>query len=291
MKRIDDYLDFLLQEKGEDILFKGQNKKAIISDAKNKINFYDDKFIRTDFEIKTGNVITYQDRKWLIISEVDKNKKSYKARMRKSNFDINFIINNDVKNINSIIENLKFTLDDSNAIPLDDYDIRVIMGDSEVTENIDVNDRFIKMGKAWKVVGIDKTKKGLLILECNKDSFVSGDDKENEIANADSLKPPIPTTDYSIELEPSMTGTYNDFRVIIDYENTFTAKVKNNDTLVDEPVQFSITGDVNQLEIMSQTDKEITLKGKDFGNITLTVALKKDNTVTISKDMPIEYIY
>ncbi|WP_026893779.1 Ig-like domain-containing protein [Clostridiisalibacter paucivorans] len=92
---------------------------------------------------------------------------------------------------------------------------------------------------------------------------------------------------YTIQLENSL----NDPRVIIDYENTFTAKVYNNDTLVDEPVDFAITGDTDNLEIISQTDKDITLKGLDFGNITLTVTLRSDNTVSISKDMPIEYIY
>ena len=188
MKKIDDYLEFLLQEKGEDILFNGENKKAIISDATDNINFYDDKYIRTGFEIKTGDTIGYQNSIWLVISEVDKNRLSYKARIRKSNYKIKIVIDGVVCEFISIIEGVNLGIDVGKFMSLEDGEIRVTVPVDDISNNIDTNMRFIKMEKAWKVVGVDKSKVGLNILHCKKDVFSANDDKEDEIANKDRIE-------------------------------------------------------------------------------------------------------
>ena len=73
-KSVEDYLDFLLKEKGKNVVIRGIQAKAIITDVNEKISYYDDKIIRTDMEIHTGERIDYQADQWIVISEIDKNK-------------------------------------------------------------------------------------------------------------------------------------------------------------------------------------------------------------------------
>lgn len=187
LKIIDDYLGFLLLEKGEDILYNGESKKALVSDARDKISFYDDKFIRTDFEIKTGDLIDYQDSKWIVISEVDKNRLSYKARIRKSNYKIKIVVNEELYEFDSIISSKSLSISTDKYMSFEDGSIDVVIAYNNISRQIDVEMRFIKMQSAWKIVGVDKSKLGIITLQCEKDLFVPTDDKENEIANADKL--------------------------------------------------------------------------------------------------------
>ncbi len=188
LKKIDDYLEFLLKEKGESILYKGQEQKAIISDATDNINFYDDKYIRIDFEIRTGDTIGYQNNIWLVISEIDKNRLSYKAKIRKSNYNIKIVVEEVLCEFISIIEGVNLGIDVGKFMSLEDGKIKATVPADDISNNIDTNMRFIKMGKAWKVVGVDKSKVGLNILHCKKDVYSANDDKEDEIANKDRIE-------------------------------------------------------------------------------------------------------
>ena len=59
--------------------------------------------------------------------------------------------------------------------------IMVTLAFSIDTNQIKLQDRFIKMGSPWKISGIDKTHDGLIILTCDIDLIITGDDMGNEI--------------------------------------------------------------------------------------------------------------
>lgn len=186
-KRINRQLSFFLDEFGETVLMGGEEKIALVRDVQDKMHYYDDKIIRTPFPIQTGDLVVYQNNKWLVISEVDRDKKSYRARIRKVNYHINFVLNGDLYTFPIIIEGFSAGLDEGRSIVLQDGKILVTMPVDENVKLINVDKRFITMGKAWKVVGLDRTRRGLIILHCDLTQFSNYDDRENEIANTDQL--------------------------------------------------------------------------------------------------------
>jgi hypothetical protein len=216
LKKIDDYLEFLLQEKGDEIQHKGQLKKALITDVRDNISFYNDKFIRTDFEIQTGETIEYQESKWIIVSEIDKSKLSYRARLRKSNYRIKMVIDEVMCELDTIIEGISFGIEEGKYMNFEDGKIEVTIPAYDISNKIDADMRFIKMDKAWKVVGVDKSKIGLNILHCEKDLFGSNDDKENEIADKNKI------AIWEIKINE------DNRQVALDKEFIFTATVNKN---------------------------------------------------------------
>ena len=83
MNKIDDMIDFFLYEKGESIKINGTDEAALIVDAADKLTYYDDKIIRCKCQIRTGDIVEYNNLKYMIISQIDREENSYRARMRK----------------------------------------------------------------------------------------------------------------------------------------------------------------------------------------------------------------
>jgi len=183
MNKIDKLWDFLKFEKGESITINGVQTIAIISDATDKPSYYDDKYIRTAVEIKTGDLIEYQNNKWFVISQEDKNVKTYKAKIRKSNYKIKIVLDEVLHEFESIIENVNVSISEGKVIDTIAGKIIVTIPTNTFSNKIDINIRFIKLGYAWKVVGVDRSQKGLNIIHAEKDLIGSDDDTENEIAN------------------------------------------------------------------------------------------------------------
>lgn len=186
-KRIEKQLAFFLDEFGEKVVKDGIEKKALIRDVVDTLSDYDDKMIRCLFEIKTGDLLEYQNQPWLVISEVDRDRKSYRARIRKVNHHIHFVLDGDVHTFPTIIEGTYARLQIDRYMTLQDGKILVTIPADISTQALEIEHRFIKMGRAWKVTGVDRTRKGLVLLHCELTLFSSRDDKENEIADAHQI--------------------------------------------------------------------------------------------------------
>ena len=102
----------------------------------------------------------------------------------------------------------------------EDGKIQVIIPSGGISDKIDTETRFIKMGNAWKVVGVDKTRIGLNILHCEKDLFTANDDIENEIADKNKIA--------------IWTIGINEDQRTVDMEDgyTYTATIKKNDVAI-----------------------------------------------------------
>lgn len=173
-------LDRLNWKNSENIIVNNTDTSAIVEDVSDGLTYYADKYIITKFSIKTGNIVTYNDMKYLIISQIDRNKGINRARIRECNYSINFNFEGNIERVSSIINSVSFDIETNTIFSFETGKIILYINTDTF---VDTGQRFIIMGSAWKVVGVDRTKQGLLILHCEKDLFGSTDDKENEIAD------------------------------------------------------------------------------------------------------------
>lgn len=208
MNKIDKLWGFFKFEKGEIITINGEQNTAIISDVTEKLSYYDDKYIRTDGQLKTGDIIVYQNKKWIVISQVDKNEKSYKAKMRRINYKIKVVLDEALHEFDSIIENIGVATDEGRSIDTIAGKITVTISEGVISNKIDVNKRFVKLGYVWKVIGVDRSKNGLNVIHAEKDLISVDDDMENEIASKSSIAVwsiIVPDTNSRINLDSHYT--------------------------------------------------------------------------------------
>ncbi|MEC1715936.1 hypothetical protein [Schinkia azotoformans] len=195
-------INYLLESAGINVSINNNSTKAIITNTPlNK--FYDGKKITTLTEIKRGDIVNYENSKFIIISEsATKRNNKYKALMRKCESEIYFKVD-EIKTPTGevdylgqpiyntteihelfpvIVDSQTFDIQNGQAINMPVGTILVSFQDNANTNFIKLDHRFIKYGKAWKIVGIDKTKKGLVTLTAEIGLTSSYDDLENEIA-------------------------------------------------------------------------------------------------------------
>ncbi|MBP2032703.1 hypothetical protein J2Z42_001377 [Clostridium algifaecis] len=187
MQDIDDILDFLLYEKGTDIIYNGICKRVLIKDSDSIINYEDDKQLYTDFSINTGDLIQYKNSNWFVISQIDKHEKTYRSRIRKVEQSFKMILDNKLYTFPAIFEPANQSVQTSSVINVWSGNLKVILQDTDLSKKIDVNLEFIKMGAKWKVDGYTTEHLGLRTLYCEKGQFGTNDDQVNEIADIDLL--------------------------------------------------------------------------------------------------------
>ncbi|HHV73433.1 MAG TPA: hypothetical protein GXX41_02045 [Thermoanaerobacterium sp.] len=171
-------MDFIFSEQNKPVQINGIDGNAILNIAKN--------YIITLTPVKTGDIIEYNQKKYLITTENNEIRynKYYKAKIEYCNYSIKFKIQSEVKEFDAIIDSKTFDVQSNQYIELPSGKIIVKIQDNSDSENIVLGNRFIKMGSAWKITGIDKTTKGIISLICDLDQFNTSDDIENEIADA-----------------------------------------------------------------------------------------------------------
>ncbi|WCK55138.1 Ig-like domain-containing protein [Aneurinibacillus sp. Ricciae_BoGa-3] len=186
---MDDMFDFLLFEKGEDIIYNGIPAKALLLDASSEINYEDDKEMITDFLFKTGDRIQYQNVDWFIIGQVNKHQsfKTYRSRIRKVEQSFKMILNNRVEVFPAIFEPATQSISTSATISVWSGNLKAIIQDTDLAKKIAINLEFLKMGAKWKVDGFTTEHAGLRTLYCEKVSLGSNDDQVNEIADTNLL--------------------------------------------------------------------------------------------------------
>ena len=230
-----DYL-YLLSMAGDDIKVNDNSeiKKGIMSNINSSINFRFDnvKQMITNASIKRGDIITvfwknYNTEKWLALSDNLKNRYT-KVIIQRCNYDIKFNFKGTIKEFPCIVNSKVFDVETNRYLSIPAGKIVVTMQSNADSENIKINDRFIKMKNAWKVTGIDRTKNGLLVLFCDLDGIIPSDDLVNEIANAGDYI-------YSLEITNGETSSIQEGSTL-----QLNVVVKLNDNVVtDKTISFS----------------------------------------------------
>lgn len=180
---IDEMIDFLLFEKGENIQINSVSQKAFILEAAEKINQDADKYIHCKFEIKTGDIIDYRNKKYIISSQIIKSTNSYSAKLKQCTYSIAFNFTGNVKWFNTYIETKVMDIETNQYMSLASGTIVVTIQENANSKNIALAQRFINTGRAWEVTGIDRSNIGLIRLYCDLTGKTADDDMVNEIAD------------------------------------------------------------------------------------------------------------
>ncbi|MGG3845568.1 DUF6406 domain-containing protein [Aeribacillus composti] len=179
-------IQFLFDSAGLTVKINDAEQKALITNA--KIGDFEDKYIHTLQPIQRGNLIEYNGENYLVISEtVTQRHSKYKALIRHCNYDIEMegqevceiVGYNDFGepiyechptesiNVPAIIDKYTFKIDDFAPIRVPENQIIITMQDNETNKSkFVVNETFEVMGQTWKVIDVDMTRTGLLILTC-----------------------------------------------------------------------------------------------------------------------------
>lgn len=183
MQDIDGMIDFFLYEKGESITINGAEQFALVMDAVDKLTYYDDKLIRCKCQIKTGDIVEYNNLEYIIISQIDKEENSFRARMRKSSYRIAFNWSGNIKWFECIEESKVFDVASNQYISLPTGSINITVQNNGDTRDIVLSQRFYVTNQPFKVTGIDKSQEGLIKLNCALDLISTYDDVVNNIVD------------------------------------------------------------------------------------------------------------
>jgi len=265
--------DFIFFEQAKSIKINGIDANAIFNKDFTKIT--------TITPIKTGDIIEYNNKKYLITSENIEKKYDtyYKAKIEYCNYLIKFKIQDVVKEFDAIIDSKTFDIQQNQYIVLPTGKIIVKIQDTTDSENITLGMRFIKMGNAWKVTGIDKTTEGLIVLHCDLDQIDPNiDDVANEVANGLTPAPapePVPARQMYISGADTLDTWTN---------QTYTVKYSDDNSVVTDKT-FTFTLSNNNASIISKTSNSVTLQYKASGTVTLTATCNEDSSIVLTKSI------
>lgn len=224
---VDDNINYLLLTMGKPITINNAPATAIIGYSDNKD--IEEKKIITKCPIKRGDLLVINDHNYLIYNEINDKRQDcyYKAYAQSCNYNIKFNFSGTVKNFYTITTTQVLDITTNQYMELPDGKIQVMLQNNVDTSKIAVQQRFLSMGYAYIVNGIDRSKTGLIILNCSVSTFNTNDDKNNEIADRWQYE-----TKYVYTIETTNTD----------------ASLAQNSTL-----QFSVTVRNNGAEITNPT--------------------------------------
>lgn len=300
---IDNDITYLLQEIGHNIKVNNVPAKAIINNASME-RTYDDKKIICHEELKRGMYISYNDLNFILLNEVNDKRylTYYKGIMRNCNYDLKFIIQDKLYLFYSFIESDKFALSSSQFITLSADTITATLPLTDITKKIEVNMRFVSMGRVWEIYSIDKTKLGLISLICKVNQLDPlYDDMENEIANrfvggVDKLKgniTPITPFNEGGTVEPEPEPEPEPEVLTITGLDKFTVYEKNIEYSIntDKPVVWSLSR-TDVLKFMSKVDNKCVISPvstSKIGKTILKATLVEDESIFVEKEIAIAY--
>ncbi|ASR48974.1 hypothetical protein B4V02_20885 [Paenibacillus kribbensis] len=183
-RSLESMLDFFLREKGELVQINSVKQLVLIQDATNTIQMTDEKIIRVATPLHTGDIVDYRYERYLITSQVDQNEKLCRGRMKKCNQRLALNWSGQVKWFDAVVEARTFSTETGKVISMPEGNILVSLQDNTDTKGITLSQRFYMTHQPFKIVGIDRTMNGIILLSCTLDSINTAyDDVENNIAD------------------------------------------------------------------------------------------------------------
>lgn len=271
MQDIDEMIDFFLYEKGEDIKINGVEQIAIIMDAVEKLTYYDDKIIRCKCQIKTGDIVEYNNLKYIIISQIDKEENSFRARIRKCSYRIAFNWSGNIKWFDCIEESKVFDVSTGTYISVASGNIYITVQYNADTRNIALNNRFYVTNQPFKITGIDKSQEGLIKFNCALDSIsTSYDDVENNIADRWRYE-----TGHIYTLTINNGDTAN---VLVNNVFQLNVSATDNGSAIANPVITYTSSDPNVVSV----DNTGKVMGISLGQALITAKLTYHDTISDS---------
>ncbi|WP_322922153.1 Ig-like domain-containing protein [Paenibacillus campi] len=268
---------FMLSQLGKTVTINNVSRQALITNT--ALQNYDDKRITTLDSFSRGDIVIYNNTKYMVISEQnDKRYNKYKGIMRRLPFTIIFNHNCVYSIVDAYIEAITYGIKTNDFIFIPTGTINVHMQDNEAANTIKLGDRFIVRGRAYKVTGIDKVdRKGICTITADVDLIDSAtDDLINDVADGKACTVTINTPADSL-MESSQT-------LQLDY----TAPA--NQTVLFESSKPSVATINTSGLITAIAEGKTTIKATLANNpqftdsITVTVKLKDNYKINVTTD-------
>ncbi|APM41180.1 Ig-like domain-containing protein [Clostridium kluyveri] len=181
MNTLLNFYNVAIKRMGKTCVVNGINIVGIFKEIEDK-NSVDTKCFITATNIKQGDIIEYNNMKYLIINKNENINDVYNVYViRKCPYNINFNIGGSINVVTGYIETKMFDVNYSKTIILPGGTIIVTVPLNGITSRIKINHTFIKMGAVWRIVGCDLSVEGLIKFTAEQDQISPSDDMENEI--------------------------------------------------------------------------------------------------------------
>lgn len=196
-----------MSQRGEDIQInnKSERIKALITNT-NLEQVYDDGKITTLHDIQRGDIVQYNNKIFMVISEV-KSKRYVKYKAIISHLPHKITLNHKCSftEFDCYITNSNLKIDTGTIISLASGNLQVHISKQQVKSVITLSSRFFVGNQVFKAEGIDDyTREGIVTLSCKLDQInPSNDDIVNRIPDIGTCR--INVTDTSIQLEEGET--------------------------------------------------------------------------------------
>ncbi|MBT2290199.1 Ig-like domain-containing protein [Paenibacillus albidus] len=264
--------EFIQNQIGTDVYVNGSSSaiRTVITNTNLEQN-YDDKKISSISPLNRGDIVLFQDKKYMIISEITGQRyNKFKGIMR---YLPHTIIVNDACRFSVLdcyisVSNLGVA--NGQVLSISDGDITVYSTEYYKDLELRIDARFLLNSQAFKVTGIDRfSKPGMRILSCKKDSInASTDDLVNGIAGGFACPVDIVSNSAELFIGASTQLSYS------------SAK--------DAPVRFGSSD-----EGIAVVDSNGLVTGISEGVVTITIYNATNgrisDTVTINVIIPMAY--
>lgn len=176
--------EYLLSAIGTDVLINGDTVRVLMTNTNLEQN-YDDKRISSLQSFSRGDIIDYDGKRWMVISEeASRRYNKWKGIMRHLAHRI--IINSSCQfsAVDCYISTTNLNITGDRVLSLPEGQIQVYFSHNYLEFDLKNDDRFMMDGQVFKIVGYDTfSKPGMVILTCDKDQINPAiDDTANNIA-------------------------------------------------------------------------------------------------------------
>lgn len=183
----EDDLQFLFESAGQLVLVNGTEKQVILTNSTLPEN--EERYIHSIERVLQGDLVVFDNENYLTISEsISKRYGKFKAKLRHCNFlvrvkgeitkefvgytQFNEPVYREIEGepyfVPAIVDYKSFAIEGSQIL-VPENDIHILVQDNELNRiKFAVNNTFNSMDYNWKVRNIDKSKRGLLFLICEK---------------------------------------------------------------------------------------------------------------------------
>ena len=269
-----------LRNYGYDVIVNGEDEvKVILKEYKEGISPTDYKYMLfQNGLIKQGDIISIFNDNWLVLHEdISINDVYTRVIIRRLKFKINFNFTGEVISFPSAIDEGTYRISTNEYITLQDGRIVLNMQENETSKRISLNQRFLIMDNAWKVVQKTNAEHGIYKIYADIDIFNDNDDRENEIADR-----------WQYETKDNYAITINnvvDSALPLDSTLQLDITVTNNDEVVTVPLTFSST---NTSVLTVDNTGLVSCVG--VGTANIRVAVTKDLTVFDTITLSVEEV-
>lgn len=188
-----------------------EEKKAILQEVTEKISYFAEKIMISNFEVNTGDLVKHEGANWLITSMIGRDNDLYRCRITKVEQSFKMYIDKVLYTIPCIVEvQGSQQIQDGQFVNVPIGGVKLTIQDNSITKKIEIDDRLIKMNNSWKVEGFTTERAGLRYLYLKKDQFTQDDNRELEIADYYEYNPKISITcdDITVNVGSSVKLNY-----------------------------------------------------------------------------------